>query len=531
LSKPELPKLVICEISQTRGLDLLGLRISAENRALKMLDGVTTITPLVRYLGLRCWLIKQYSKVGGMKNWDDFIAFACKIESAIILGNCLTDENISGRVGSTKAKEIIQIEKGSLPLTRLTKIIATNMYAGPSHDLGLSSSSDGYTSITSERGDPLANALGKSLDNLEALTSITPNADPQKIPVAQLAEVGSHFRFGSIPKEELELYIRFIIPEEPRESELPRLGTYITLLELAKSLKRKPKEDDFFAAATDCNLESFSPILETVLDGWAHFIVRDMLVCVHESAVAIIGESLQKYPGCKANKTQLLDDILTEEIIEVYERIGLEKLDLKSPVCELVKSFKKALGTTTSTNSPSRWSGKLNEMMLLDDLKANSIKGVPNSSLVALLPVSWLLGVERITEDSIRAEDDEVIDESTRIGIREVVYPVVAEWEDSKETIRSVLSKLILRSIDQHLRIAWSRLAREPRKDVSVLHKDGDEFVYAKNLYPGRATSRVGEAINWLNQLAMINKNGITEDGERILEHRLKVFANNGGLN
>jgi len=170
-------------------------------------------------------------------------------------------------------------------------------------------------------------------------------------------------------------------------------------------------------------------------------------------------------------------------------------------------------------------------MMLLDDLKANSIKGVPNSSLVALLPVSWLLGVERITEDSIRAEDDEVIDESTRIGIREVVYPVVAEWEDSKETIRSVLSKLILRSIDQHLRIAWSRLAREPRKDVSVLHKDGDEFVYAKNLYPGRATSRVGEAINWLDQLAMINKNGITEDGERILEHRLKVFANNGGLN
>ena len=58
--KREDPQLVVSEAKENRGLDLLGLRAPAEAIANRLLNGVTTVTPAIRYLSLRSWLILRY---------------------------------------------------------------------------------------------------------------------------------------------------------------------------------------------------------------------------------------------------------------------------------------------------------------------------------------------------------------------------------------------------------------------------------------------------------------------------------------
>ena len=45
-----------------------------------LLDGVTTVTPSVRYLAFRAWLIHRYGQTGRADSWQAFTDFAARIE-------------------------------------------------------------------------------------------------------------------------------------------------------------------------------------------------------------------------------------------------------------------------------------------------------------------------------------------------------------------------------------------------------------------------------------------------------------------
>ena len=46
----------------TGGLDLLGLRLSVQTIGLSLLNGVTTVSPSIRYIAIRAWLIHRYNQ-------------------------------------------------------------------------------------------------------------------------------------------------------------------------------------------------------------------------------------------------------------------------------------------------------------------------------------------------------------------------------------------------------------------------------------------------------------------------------------
>jgi hypothetical protein len=54
----------------TGGLDLLGLRLPVQFIGGTLLDGVTTVTPSVRYLAFRAWLIRRYGQSGQPDRWQ-----------------------------------------------------------------------------------------------------------------------------------------------------------------------------------------------------------------------------------------------------------------------------------------------------------------------------------------------------------------------------------------------------------------------------------------------------------------------------
>jgi hypothetical protein len=75
----------------TGGLDLLGLRLPVQFIGGTLLDGVTTVTPSVRYIAFRAWLIQRYGQSGQPDSWQNFTDFSARLECALVLGNLLED--------------------------------------------------------------------------------------------------------------------------------------------------------------------------------------------------------------------------------------------------------------------------------------------------------------------------------------------------------------------------------------------------------------------------------------------------------
>ena len=87
------------------------------------------------------------------------------------------------------------------------------------------------------------------------------------------------------------------------------------------------------------------------------------------------------------------------------------------------------------------------------------------------------------------------------------------------------LRELLQRTVDQHLRIAWTRLRFEGSgKDVAVISSDGRRWSYRKPFYPGRSASRIDQAISWLKQLGLCDDTGLTEDGQGYRQRNLEVL-------
>jgi hypothetical protein len=110
---------------QVQGLDLLGLRAPAEAVALTLMDGVTTITPLIRYFAVRAWIIKRYLDLKGMYNWKTFSAFAGKVEAAFACASVLNRDE-TGVVGRDRAATEIETGSPTLSLRSLTRIRSRN---------------------------------------------------------------------------------------------------------------------------------------------------------------------------------------------------------------------------------------------------------------------------------------------------------------------------------------------------------------------------------------------------------------------
>jgi hypothetical protein len=64
--EPGIAELVESEAKEVSGLDLLGLRAPAEAVANRLMNGVTTVTPAIRYFSVRAWLTLRYLKLGGL---------------------------------------------------------------------------------------------------------------------------------------------------------------------------------------------------------------------------------------------------------------------------------------------------------------------------------------------------------------------------------------------------------------------------------------------------------------------------------
>ena len=71
-----------------------------------------------------------------------------------------------------------------------------------------------------------------------------------------------------------------------------------------------------------------------------------------------------------------------------------------------------------------------------------------------------------------------------RLGVEQVILPTLSDMLARDVTVAQAIFELAYRTVDQHLRIAWSRLAYG--RDSALMSTEGELWFYRRSFYAGR---------------------------------------------
>lgn len=516
----------------TSGLDLLGLRLPVQSIGGTLLDGVTTVTPSVRYLAFRAWLIHRYGQTGQADDWQTYTDFAARIESALVLGNLTQDRTISGLIGADQALLRLDANTSRVEVSALVKSPASTIYTGPSDQLGLSKMRDNLVpALVDTRGLPLALVVQQRLVRIPLLERLVSEPNLTQVELDDLRELGEVARIDQIPDDERELLLAAIVPAQPLPKERARVGTYAALLSLAARMKTRPTESDLFDTACSMNRLS-EPLLDQVADGWTFYCVRDAIAVTQEAVLAAVMSEIMasEEDGMAGVARETVVGALMERVEEHDEALrDLGLLSAGESVASLsFREVQRRIEDCVSANSVTmhgvkRWPNPLIESLLYE----RALKS--GAGALSLAVVAWVLAAVRVG-DAVQKKHQQSgslsYQGSQRLGLGDVILPELERFRREDRPMREVAAELAYRTVQQHLQITWSRLQVDLRRDVALLTAEGNQwFSRGKSFVAGRTASRIHQALGWLSQLKLIDAGGITADGDVVLKRAFEVLA------
>jgi len=522
-----LPDWIENQAQEIKGMDLLGLRLPVQNISEYLLTGVTTISPRVRYLSLRSWIIKSFGLSGLPDTHEAFMDFVFRVECGLVIGMLLNNKTVTNIPGSDEARLMLEENPNAIQLKRLVKQTAYTIYTGPSNELLISTLRDNKVpALTTERGVQLAEAVESLLSGTEFVNMLRNNPSIDIVSPEVLREFGATLNIDSISTAERDLVVECIIPKTTikhrKIDEQLRVGVYILLLELAKRKSSIPHEDDIFNAALG-DLKNWPDSLRVILDGYVLYRVRDSIALMHEYVLEAVTNELSPY-DMSVNSNEIINTLFSQELEILLVNIGLlesnDKLD-KVPFNDFNNRVNKVIGSTNNGGSICRWNGRLNENTIISAILERK------HSPLGLLPLTWILSRKRVINDEfLDIYPLSLLSRQgyARIGLKEVIIPELDRYEKENPTLDIVIAQMIRRSVDQHLRITWSRMFADIRKDGAAILADGDEWSYRRSFRTDRTASRIKEAIGWLRQLGLLNDEGITPDGTIVLKRGYEIL-------
>lgn len=525
------PDWVSFEADKTGGLDLLGLRAPVQQIGTELFDGVTTVTPRLRYMSVLSWIVWRYAQAKLPEKRSSFFEFAAAQESAFVLANRLKSQTVTQLVGSEGADKELDTGRKRLALKRLTKNIAFNIYVASSRQLNLTRQADsGLNKLSEQRGEALAKEFDKALSKSAYGARLAKKPSTDRISREELAELATPLSVVSIPRGERDILIDVVIPSKPVDAaEWRRLRNYTLLLWLTQAYERPVEEDDIFELAQHPPSE-LPECLSATVDGWLAYVVRDCLAVSHEAVFGAVMRQVDR--DCAARGAPALsNDVVAALVASAPEKdealrafrilkkgettAGLSFRAVSERVSALCRKAR------TSQSGLARWEDGLSETELYEHAASS------DDAAVALLPVAWCLALERVPgggSDKARRYDLSGAGGLFQIGIEDVVRPKVKEFLSEDRSYHDVMAELVVRTVQQHLRVAWKRFSAPRGKDVSVLIADTEAWSRNNGFRPGRTASRLSVAIDWLGQLRLTAEDGLTKVGEQVLKRSLKAL-------
>ena len=391
----------------------------------------------------------------------------------------------------------------------------------------------GIPGIVIERGVPLAKSLQRAFEETELGIKFLSGEAPENTTIEELTEFGIRLRLDHFEPDELEMLINILLPEQPEAASRLRVMTFALLLQLAANRrKRLPTEDDVIEVAIDGGSDIHEWFHET-LDGWLAFAIRDQIAVAHEYVLQEINAELEARGSGLVDSAETIGTLLSreDELTSAMQDLGLMRAgealneltfaDISDRVIQL--SSKENSGRSGLT----RWRQGIDELQLIRILQ----KKTTRAGVLAVLPVAWLLAARRLDESGKPESRPAWLlsDQGrARIGLEEIVIPTLATFIQDGARFMDVAAELALRTVGQHLQIAWARFGQDPKKLVAVISSDGRNWAFRNKFYAGRTASRISQAVGWLEQLGLVDASGITETGRKRLDGILNN-ADSGG--
>lgn len=513
------------------GLDLLGLRQPVQAIGGNLLDGVTSVTPTIRYLSFSCWLLYRYAEARLPDTYKDFSVFAQRAEAALVMGNLLANGRVGGLVGPIRSQR--RLEESDSELVTLDPVANTpalGIYLSAAAQLGFFKlRGDAAPQLSKERGLPLALAMDAILSSLPFAQKLTSSKPPEEATRKDLERLGKTVAMNSISKEEVVLLGDAVIPAHSTNTESPRVATYASLFSLTDELKRIPGEFEFMEAATR-STGFASEHLDNWSDAWLAYEIRDMLAATHECLCFELLEEVNQMGGeghAPLTPTSVIQALLSrvDDLLEPLVLMGLaesneriEDISVKELVKRITKATKKK---RILRNGLHRWEGELTETAVIDAALSLS------SGQSMLVMVAWILVAQRVSTDSQEHNVQLALlsgEEERRIGVFDVVVRSVNDWSNDNSSLIEQAAELMNFTIQQHLNIAWSRMATDLKKDVALISVDEGKWKSrGKQIAAGRTVSRLDQAIGWMEQLGWIDENGITSTGRPYADRAYEI--------
>lgn len=535
---PPPPDWVELGAKPNRGLDLTGLRLPVQSIGNDLLNGITTITPSVRYVSFYSWIVLSYLNARRPDNSGAFTSFADPVETAVAVGNIIRNRQVTGVVGARLATRIVDEKTDPVPLTALVEQSAANIYFNPCQQLRFSLPPTlKVPGLSTERGKPLAEFIRASVEKTQLGCRFSSGEMIAQATLSDLEEFGHVTYLAGISEEEAGLLTDGIIPVAPSgHDEIRRIGTYGCVLGVADALDRIPSEDDFFIEAQRPKRSLPSP-LHSTLNGWLKYLVRDAIAVGHEHVLQEIVQNLLVLSKSRSAvlNSEVIGLMLHDAQVhnDALDAFGLLKQGENASEVSFEELYSRVEKSTAGDQITElgliRWSGPLSELALI-----NSIQSYPARAL-ALLPVIWCLTAIRSSfwpEPLSNPFEGRVGIGWNAIGIHEVITPAVKRFISQHYRLGQVMFELALRTVEQHLRVSWSRMAVDVGHDVALLTTEADRWQsrsgekHVLDYRADRSTSRLYQVINWLQQLNLMDKSGLTPRGKAIYQRAVTLMAN-----
>lgn len=526
------PEWVEYEADETSGLDLLGLRLPVQSIGNHLLNGVTTITPTVRYLSLRTWLLDCYLRADPPPpdRLKSFVAFAQNAEAAITLGNLLAHPQTVGLIGPRKGALKLEGPEDPLMMERLAKQPAVLVYARPSEQLRLTHNRDpGVPELGTEKGVPLVAAVDQVLGTTVIGGRLRSGRSIESATRAEMEEFGGAAWVGDVPPQELDCLIDCILPADAAPDERNRVATYAALLALAGL------HEDSHIGETALFYEAARPERRThdslngVLDGWLPYLVRDSIAVTAEYTLLQLLQTIKRLDpsGFGVLDEQVVIALLdagADDAGRLLVEFGLadnaaELADM--PFVELEGRVRATCREQTGVDGLRRWAGGLSEVALYG-AAPGAREAVTLTGMLSWILADWRAG--EVVRGGMPAADLLSYQGIARFGLQEIVLPRLRDWRGRDVSALEAMREYAHLVLDQHLRIAWTRLAADPKRDVAVLTRDGDRLFARMNYDAGRTASRIDQVVRWLGQLKLLQNGVPTASGREALARCLQAL-------
>ncbi len=522
----------------TAGLDLVALRASTMRIGYDLLDGITTVTPSVRYFSFVSWITYRFWARGGEDSDSAYLDFARRLEAAIVLGNLVSAPPgtpiASGLIGAEIDQQLG--DGADLSLDIQVQALGTRVYGGPLIQLGLLvSKPDGAVPRLSEsRGLPLAKAVEKAVGATALGRRLAGEVLPLTASREELAEFGALLRVNVFPPEEKAILLGALLPQAPvSPMERRRLSSYGAFLACAAGGQPKAEFRRMLTEAVQRD-RALPSVLTPILDGWARYLVRDLLAVVHECALEATLKALPPNAKDRNQAPQYLhpDEVIARTLEDGNDSAQMALLDLgliekgESWAALPFSLLDQRIHLRTSdrdyiANGIRFWAGGLQEPDLLRVAEQTGLASP------ALLPVAWLLAERRVGPGVLAMLPDfrALSHEGPwRLGLEQRVFPTLSRFREQGVTFGEAAAELTFVTVEQHLHTAWDRLANNGN-DVAVLHSDGHSWAHRKSFSAGHMDSRLNQVRNWVQQLGLLTEGGLTQEGELVLQEIITTLG------